>query len=136
MRFAPLVGAAALMFVAGAFTSVCLAPPATASASPLPPVTAPAAAEAPLAIAPAPRVTAAPLPGARAPGLEGETLLVIEGSHAPPASPSPAILWLALSLVAGVAMRIVIALVEERWGLLLVLACTSLFLSGVVIVGA
>lgn len=68
--------------------------------------------------------------------LHGGTYLVY-GGEAPPAPPtSPALLWLALAVPAGVAYRLVIAMIEGRQAHIVLLACASLFLSGLVLIGA
>jgi uncharacterized protein involved in exopolysaccharide biosynthesis len=68
-------------------------------------------------------------------GPSGETVVVLEGDPPPPPNHSRATLWLALAVPLGVAMRIVVALIEGREGMLVLLACASLFLSGLVVVG-
>ncbi|MCA9663471.1 MAG: hypothetical protein KC486_34390, partial [Myxococcales bacterium] len=68
-------------------------------------------------------------------GPSGETVVVLEGDPPPPSGHSRATLWLALAVPLGVAMRIVVALIEGREGMLVLLACASLFLSGLVVVG-
>ena len=70
-------------------------------------------------------------------GLPGGETYVVYGGEPPSAPPaSPALLWLALAVPAGVAYRLVIAMIEGRQAHIVLLACAALFLSGLVLIGA
>lgn len=66
----------------------------------------------------------------------GETYVVYGGEPTSPPPTSPALLWLALAVPAGVAYRLVIAMIEGRQAHIVLLACAALFLSGLVLIGA
>ena len=139
MRPVPAISVVAEAILCGALTGACAAPsPATHAAHhdrTSEPATLPAAT---LAATDRRALTdhdrrLATLSGAT---LEGEAYVVYEG-EAPKAPPtSPALLWLALAVPAGVGYRLVIAMIEGRQAHIVLLACASLFLSGLVLVGA
>jgi len=134
MRHVPALSVAAVVVLSGTLLCVCSAPAST---------TTTAAVDLAEALS-SPRATAREDPATLRPGrrgasraelrTEGTTLVVLEGP-APPLEHSRAILWLALAVPAGVGYRLVIAIMEGRQAHIVLLACASLFLTGLVLVG-
>ncbi len=142
MRPVPALSVMAAAVLCGAFTGACSAPPTTTQASHHARQEDPAAAQpGPATTASKPRLFAdeeharrlATLPD---PSPQGEAYIVYseDAPSAPP--PSPALLWLALAVPVGVGYRLVVAMIEGRQAHIVLLACASLFLCGLVLIGA
>ncbi len=144
MRPVPAFSVVAAAVLCGAFTGACSAPAPATHASHHDTLRLH---EAPAAAQPAPAPTTSEL---RLIAEEHERRLAtipdpthqggayIVYSEEPPSAPpaSPALLWLALAVPVGVGYRLVVAMIEGRQAHIVLLACASLFLSGLVLIGA